>query len=263
MRETLNNLLVFHNNLAVKGITMTPEEFQRFFAQQGIELSAQQMQQFAQYYEFLVAENEKMNLTAITQEQEVYLKHFCDSLLPALFVADLRTKPLRLCDVGAGAGFPSLPLKIAFPQLEVTIIDSLNKRIGFLERLAVKLGLENVHFIHARAEEFGGKKSPARQSFDVVTARAVAQMSVLAELCVPLVKLDGQFIALKAVKTSEELSQAKRALALLGAKLTADYETTLPQVNDERHILVFSKTKQTPAKYPRKAGTPAKQPLGE
>lgn len=242
---------------------MTPEEFQAFLAQHNIQLSAKQLQQFELYYEFLVAENEKINLTAITEKKEVYLKHFCDCLLPALVVKELQTQPLSICDVGAGAGFPSIPLKIVFPQLRVTIIDSLNKRINFLKQLADKLALTEVAFYHARAEEFGGKKSQMRESFDLVTARAVARLSVLSELCLPLVKLDGKFIALKAAKTQLEITQAKQALQTLGGSLSQDYALNLPILNDERHILVIDKVKKTPAKYPRKAGTPAKQPLGE
>ena len=149
---------------------MTPEEFRQALAARGVELSDHQMQQFADYYEYLVAVNEHVNLTAITQKDEVYLKHFYDSLIPALTVKDLQTEALTLCDVGAGAGFPSIPMKIAFPNLKVTIVDSLNKRIRFLNDLSERLGLEEVEFHHGRAEEFAGKKSKHRESYDVVTA---------------------------------------------------------------------------------------------
>ena len=183
------------------------------------------------------------------------------SLLPALEVKDLQTRPFSICDVGAGAGFPSIPLKIAFPNLKVTIVDSLNKRIKFLEELSQKLNLTDTYFYHARAEEFAGKKSGFRESFDVVTARAVARLSVLSEFCLPLVKLNGRFIALKAQKASEELADAKYAVATLGGKIEEDIQTALPKSDETRHIIVISKKKTTPNKYPRKPGTPAKQPL--
>ena len=175
---------------------MTPEEFRQSLAEQGLNLTDEQMQQFELYYEFLVETNKNLNLTAITEKNEVYLKHFYDSLLLALTVKNLQTEELSLCDVGAGAGFPSLPVKIAFPQLKITIVDSLNKRIKFLQELTQKLNLQDVHFHHARAEEFGGKRSVHRERYDLVTARAVARMSVLSELCLPLAKVGGRFIAL-------------------------------------------------------------------
>lgn len=240
---------------------MTPEEFKAALAQKGIELSPKQLEQFEIYYEFLVATNENVNLTAITAKDEVYLKHFYDSLLPALEIKDLQKEAWTLCDVGAGAGFPSLPLKIVFPQLKVTIVDSLNKRIKFLNDLAAKLELEDVSFYHARAEEFASKKSTFRESFDIVTARAVARLSVLSEFCLPLTKVGGRFIALKAQKAAEELADGRYAIKTLGGKLQADIKTTLPKSEEKRHLLVIAKVKETPKKYPRKPGTPAKQPL--
>ena len=240
---------------------MNPEAFKAALAEQGIDLTPTQMQQFATYYEFLVATNEHVNLTTITEESEVYLKHFYDSLTPAFYLPALRDQPLTLCDVGAGAGFPSLPLKIAFPQLQVTIVDSLNKRITFLNELAAKLDLTGVAFYHARAEEFGGKRAPHREAFDLVTARAVARMSVLSELCLPLTKVGGQFVALKAAKTADELAVSQQAITTLGGKLSADHDFALPVSNDPRHIVVIDKLKQTPKRYPRKAGTPNREPL--
>ena len=159
----------------------------------GIELSDKQQQQFQTYYQMLVEWNEKMNLTSITEEHEVYLKHFYDSIATS-FYTNL-TKELTICDVGAGAGFPSIPLKIIFPNLKVTIVDSLNKRIHFLNQLAEALELDNVSFVHDRAETYG--KGDYRASYDIVTARAVARLSVLSELCLPLVKKGGHFIAVK------------------------------------------------------------------
>ncbi|KRK98657.1 16S rRNA methyltransferase GidB [Secundilactobacillus odoratitofui DSM 19909 = JCM 15043] len=241
---------------------MNDSQFTAALAKQGITLSQTQLEQFNQYFERLVETNQHLNLTTITDRPDVYLKHFYDSVTPAFYVPELRTEALTLCDVGAGAGFPSLPLKILFPQLKVTIVDSLNKRINFLKALIDELGLTDVAVYHARAEEFGGKRSEHREAYDVVTARAVARMSVLSELCLPLVKLHGQFIALKAQQTENELTQSNQAIALLGGKLALDQAFELPESGDERHIVVVDKVKPTPKRYPRKAGTPNKEPLG-
>ncbi|KRL05471.1 16S rRNA (guanine(527)-N(7))-methyltransferase RsmG [Liquorilactobacillus oeni] len=240
---------------------MTPEEFTQTLAKKKIVLTQKQQEQFNKYFKLLVKTNSKVNLTAITAEGDVYLKHFFDSLLPALAEPRLQTLPLRLCDVGAGAGFPSIPLKICFPQLQVTIVDSLNKRIAFLQELAETLGLEGVSFYHARAEEFASAKSEFRESFDVVTARAVARLNILSELCLPLVKIGGDFVALKAQKAHSELAEAQYAVELLGGSFKSDSKLLLPETGDERHLIVFEKVKETPKKYPRKPGMPAKKPL--
>lgn len=179
---------------------MNPEQFREQLLQKGIELSDEQMVQFDIYFKMLVEWNEKMNLTAITDRDEVYLKHFYDSI-SATFYVDFQ-KVGTVCDVGAGAGFPSIPIKICFPNLDVTIVDSLQKRITFLDALAAELKLDNIHFHHARAEEFGQDKA-FRGSFDLVTARAVARMSVLTELCLPLVKKGGFFLAMKRCRPSK------------------------------------------------------------
>lgn len=205
----------------------------------------------------LVEWNEKINLTSITEEHEVYLKHFYDSIAPS-FYTDL-TKELTICDVGAGAGFPSIPLKIIFPNLKVTIVDSLNKRINFLNQLAEALDLENVNFVHDRAETFG--KGVYRESYDIVTARAVARLSVLSELCLPLVKKGGQFIALKSSKGEEELEEARFGLGILGGKVRETISYELPEEAGERQMMIIDKRSQTPKKYPRKPGTPNKSPL--
>ena len=168
---------------------MNPELFQATLEKEGISLSPEQMTQFKQYLLLLQEWNEKINLTAITEEEEVYLKHFYDSVTLANYV-DFTKKGLKLCDVGSGAGFPSIPLKILFPEIEISIVDSLKKRINFLELLVNELGLENVHLHHARAEDFGQTKA-FRNGFDVVTARAVANLSVLAEFCLPITKIGG------------------------------------------------------------------------
>ncbi|MEK3888881.1 16S rRNA (guanine(527)-N(7))-methyltransferase RsmG [Bacillus sp. FSL K6-3431] len=225
---------------------------------QGIVLDSRQLEQFERYFELLVEWNEKMNLTAITEKEEVYLKHFFDSVSAAFFV-DLQ-QPIKLCDVGAGAGFPSIPMKICYPNLNITIVDSLNKRITFLEHLSKELGLVNTHFYHDRAETFA-KNQAFREQFDIVTARAVARMSVLSELCLPLVKQGGQFIAMKAANAEEELTAADNAIKQLGGKLSTVHSFTLPIEDSERNIIVIKKIKKTPNKFPRKPGTPNKMPL--
>lgn len=237
---------------------MYPEEFRKQLLAADVALTDQQMAQFDTYFHLLVEWNEKMNLTAITEEKEVYLKHFYDSLLVGLKMA--LNPQAAICDVGSGAGFPSIPLKILYPELSVTIVDSLKKRITFLQELTDQLGLSNVHLYHDRAETFG--QNPAfREQFDYVTARAVARLNVLAELCLPLVKKDGYFLALKAAKSDEELQEAKPAIAQLGGKFIEEKTMALPLSGDERHLLVIQKKKVTPKKYPRKPGLPNKQPI--
>ena len=237
---------------------MKPEFFYQALAEQGFELTDQQKDQFQRYFQLLVEWNEKINLTAITAEDEVYLKHFYDSLAPIL-QGHLKNEPIALLDIGAGAGFPSLPMKILFPQLEVSIIDSLNKRIQFLHLLAEELGLKGVHFYHGRAEDFAQDKH-FRAQFDLVTARAVARMQVLSELTIPFLKVGGRLIALKASSAEDELKQAKNALNLLFAKVLENVDYQLPN-GDPRTLTIVEKKKETPNKYPRKAGVPNKRPL--
>lgn len=237
---------------------MTVEEFYQALAQKGITLTDTQKQQFETYFTLLVEWNEKINLTAITDKKEVYLKHFYDSIAPILMEI-IPHQPLKLLDIGAGAGFPSLPMKIIFPELDVTIIDSLNKRILFLETLAETLELKNVAFYHGRAEELGQDKA-FRGQFDIVTARAVARMQVLAELTIPFLKVGGTLIALKASAADKELEDAKTALNLLFSQVTKSQDYQLPN-GDPRNITLVEKKKETPNKYPRKAGTPNKKPL--
>ena len=237
---------------------MKPEIFYQALADQGLELNDRQKKQFHRYFQLLVEWNEKINLTAITAEEEVYLKHFYDSLAPIL-QGYVLNEPISLLDIGAGAGFPSLPMKILFPQLEVTIIDSLNKRIQFLHLLAEDLGLEGVHFYHGRAEDFAQDKQ-FRAQFDLVTARAVARMQILSELTIPFLKVGGRLIALKASSAEDELHQAKNALNLLFAKVLENVDYQLPN-GDPRTLTIVEKKKETPNKYPRKAGVPNKRPL--
>ncbi|WP_342470757.1 16S rRNA (guanine(527)-N(7))-methyltransferase RsmG [Ureibacillus sp. FSL K6-3587] len=237
---------------------MNEQLFIQSLKDNGIELNGTQVEQFRKYFEILVEWNEKMNLTAITNLEGVYLKHFYDSI-SAAFYFDF-TKVETLCDVGAGAGFPSIPLKICHPHLKVTIVDSLNKRITFLNHLSEQLNLDNCHFVHARAEEFG--QNPAyREQFDIVTARAVARLNVLSELCIPLAKEGGYFLALKAAAADEEFKEAKKAIQVLGATLKEKFDYHLPIEHSERTIFVFEKIKKTPKKYPRKPGVPNKSPI--
>lgn len=237
---------------------MNEQQFIEALKQKGIELSDEQIEQFRKYFELLVEWNEKMNLTAITDLEGVYLKHFYDSI-SASFYFDF-TKVTSVCDVGAGAGFPSIPIKICFPHLEITIVDSLNKRITFLNHLANELKLSNMSFVHARAEEFG-QNANYREQFDVVTARAVARLSVLSELCIPLAKEGGFFVALKAAAGAEEMKDAAKAITTLGAKLKEEFAFHLPVEESERSLYVFDKVKTTPKKYPRKPGVPNKTPI--
>ena len=237
---------------------MTPEDFYSSLETFNIQLSDLQKSQFKIYFNFLVTENEKINLTAITEENEVYLKHFYDSIAPVL-QGKITNQAIRLLDIGAGAGFPSIPIKILCPDIDVTIIDSLNKRINFLNLLADELGLDGVHFYHGRAEDYGQDKA-FRASYDIVTARAVARLQVLTELTITFLKVGGQLIALKASAAEEELADAKNAMSVLFSKLIENYHYELPN-GDSRQITILEKKKETPNKYPRKAGMPNKKPL--
>ncbi|MFB9974755.1 16S rRNA (guanine(527)-N(7))-methyltransferase RsmG [Allobacillus sp. SKP2-8] len=232
--------------------------FQANLIEHGIELSEHQLAQFKLYYELLVEWNEKMNLTAITDQEEVYLKHFFDSLT-ASFHYDF-SQPLTVCDVGAGAGFPSIPLKIVYPHLQMTIVDSLKKRVTFLNHLADELNLTEIAFYHDRAENFG-KNKKFRESFDVVLSRAVARSSVLNELCLPLVKVGGDLIMMKGANFQEEKKASEAAVEVLGGDWSIINEFLLPIENSERNIAIIHKKRKTPAKYPRKAGLPNKEPI--
>lgn len=232
--------------------------FQTLLQEKGINLSPRQCQQFDTYYRQLHAWNQHVNLTAVTEKQEVYLKHFYDSVTLAFYYDFVH--PLTLCDVGAGAGFPSLPLKICYPELEVTIIDALQKRVSFLQSLVEDLGLRGVHIYHSRAEAFA-KEAAHRASFDVVTARAVAKLSVLSEYCLPLTRTGGHFLAMKGATIDTEVQESKQAIALLGGEIEAVDAFTLPDDGDGRHLIRIKKRAETPASYPRKPGKPNKQPL--
>ncbi len=237
---------------------MNIELFQTSLEEKGVELSEKQLSQFETYYNLLVEWNEKMNLTAITEKEEVYLKHFYDSVT-AGFYFDFN-QDITVCDVGAGAGFPAIPLKIAFPEIKLTVVDSLNKRIGFLQHVVDELGLEEVSLYHDRAETFAHRPE-FRQTFDLVTARAVARLSVLSELCLPLVKIGGHFLGMKGANLPEEVRDGEKAVKLLGGKVKDIHSFVLPIEESERNIIVIDKVKETPKKFPRKPGTPNKSPI--
>lgn len=238
---------------------MNPEQFYSELKTYSIVLSSEQKEQFDAYYQLLVEWNKKLNLTAITEKNDVYLKHFFDSIT-ASSLMDKNNKHVSLCDVGSGAGFPSIPLKIVFPEVSISIVDSLNKRLKFLDTVVNELNLDNVHLYHDRAEDFG-QKAEFRESFDYVTARAVARLTVLSEYCLPLVKVGGYFIAMKGSSGSEELDEAKNAVSILGGCIQDDTYFSLPYSSDERSLILIKKMKTTPTKYPRQAGVPSKHPL--
>ncbi|WP_027431107.1 16S rRNA (guanine(527)-N(7))-methyltransferase RsmG [Lachnospira multipara] len=225
----------------------------------GVEIDSKQLEQFNQYYETLVEWNEFMNLTGITEYDEVLLKHFVDSLVldpNKLITSD----KIRLIDVGTGAGFPGLPIKIAFPNVDVVLLDSLNKRIKFLDEVINKLGLENIKTIHSRAED-GGRNKELREQFDIAISRAVANLSSLAEYNLPYVKLGGYFVAMKSGEIDEEAENAKKAIKLLGGQLEKITKFRLPNTDIDRSLVLIKKVKETSKKYPRKAGLPTKEPL--
>lgn len=224
----------------------------------GINLSDKQTNQFIKYYELLVEWNSFMNLTAITEFNEVCLKHFVDSL--SLIKAFDCNKDISVIDVGTGAGFPGIPLKIAFPNMKITLLDSLGKRVKFLNEVINLLGLENIEAIHGRAEDFA-KPQLLRESFDLCVSRAVANLSTLSEYCLPYVKKDGFFISYKSEKVLDEMKTADKAIKILGGEIYKQVEFTLPDSDIYRNLFVIKKVNGTPKKYPRKAGLPSKEPL--
>mgnify|MGYP000717323166 CR=1 FL=1 len=237
---------------------MNELEFQNILKEKGIEVSEHQLQQFQKYYEILVEWNEKMNLTAITEYDEVMKKHFVDSI--SLCKAYDVTQNKTVIDVGTGAGFPGLALKIAFPDLQVTLLDSLNKRINFLNEVCNLCNLSNVITIHGRAEEIS-RKEEYREKFDYVVSRAVANMSTLLEYCTPFLKVGGQFISYKSGKVEEELSSAQNAMKILGCKLNISIDFQLPNTNMDRKFVIYDKINKCAKKYPRQGGKPRKEPL--
>lgn len=223
-----------------------------------VKLSDIQLKQFIRYYELLVEWNEFMNLTAITEYDEVMKKHFVDSL--SLIKAFDVNKEATVIDVGTGAGFPGLALKIAYPSLKVTLLDSLNKRINFLNEVITQLGLTGIETIHGRAEDFA-KPGKLREKYDLCVSRAVANLSTLSEYCLPYVKVGGKFIPYKSEKMEEEINAAKKAISVLGGKIVKCEEFYLPNSDIYRNLIVIQKNKETPKKFPRKAGLPSKEPI--
>lgn len=224
----------------------------------GLEANEKVLSDFQEYKELLVEWNQKMNLTGIEDEKEVFIKHFLDSVSAVTkgYIQD----GMSLIDVGTGAGFPGMPLKICLPELKVTLLDSLNKRINFLQEVASKLSIEDIEFIHGRAEDFG-KNEDYREKFDIATARAVAGLPVLMEFCVPFIKVGGYFVCLKGPNANLELEESKKAMEVLGVEYIEKIDVKLPEIDLNHNILVFKKVKNTPSKYPRKAGKVSKNPI--
>lgn len=225
-----------------------------------IQITEKQKQQFLLYFELLVEWNSFMNLTAITEFNEVMKKHFVDSVSLVNAFPDLKEKEYTLIDVGTGAGFPGIPLKIIFPKLKVVLLDSLNKRVSFLNEVIDKLELSNIKALHGRAEDFA-KRKEYREYFDLCVSRAVANLATLSEYCIPFVKENGYFISYKSEKITEEFENAKEAIKVLGGKYDKQIEFYLPSSDIYRNLFVIQKVKNTPSKFPRKAGLPSKEPI--
>ena len=236
------------------------EIFEKDLKQLHLELSKKQILQFISYYELLIDWNSRMNLTAITEFEDVLKKHFIDSLSLIIAVSDLAQKQYDLIDVGTGAGFPGIPLKIAFPNLKITLLDSLNKRIQFLNEVICKLELQDIEAVHGRAEDFA-KPDQFRERFDLCVSRAVANLATLSEYCIPFVKPGGFFISYKSEKVNVELEEAKKAISVLGGSFQKNIEFLLPHSDITRNFIVIQKKNKTPLKYPRKAGLPSKEPI--
>jgi len=208
----------------------------------------------------LVERNKVMNLTAITEEQDVVTKHFTDSLSLVRLMGTQALRDISLMDVGTGAGFPGIPLKIAFPELRVTLLDSLNKRVKFLQDVCAELGLDGIEAVHGRAEDFG-RNLQYREQFDLCVSRAVANLASLAEYCMPFVKVGGYFVPYKSGEIEEELKAGKRAVKILGGEVEQVEKFTLPGADASRSLIRIRKIKAISGKYPRKAGLPTKEPL--
>ena len=234
------------------------EQLREYFEKAGFVITEKQVDQFYTYYELLIETNKVMNLTAITEYEEVVDKHFVDSILLGS-VKELSGKK-RVIDVGTGAGFPGIPLKIVYPELEITLLDSLNKRVKFLNEVIEELGLTGIQAVHSRAEDLA-QDAAYRQQYDICVSRAVANLATLSEYCIPFVKQGGYFISYKSTQIEEELKQAKKAVQVLGGTLEQIETVQIPGTTIERQFVMIRKTGTTPKKFPRKAGTASKTPI--
>lgn len=238
------------------------ESFDKDLEEFQICLNQNQRKQFLDYFDLLVKWNSFMNLTAITEFQDVLKKHFVDSVSLVRAVPELGSRPFSVIDVGTGAGFPGIPLKIVFPDLKVTLLDSLNKRTQFLNEVIHSLKLKDIIAIHGRAEDFA-REGQLRESFDLCVSRAVANLSVLSEYCIPFVKKGGYFVSYKSEHIDEEIKNAEKAVQILGGMCESKIEFELPDSDINRTLIRIKKTKSTPLKYPRKAGVPSREPIGQ
>lgn len=241
------------NDLLIKNFEADLKEF-------NIILNEKQLGQFIRYYELLVEWNSFMNLTSIVQFEDVLKKHFLDSVSIVKAIPDLYNSSIKLIDIGTGAGFPGIPIKIVFPNLKITLLDSLNKRVQFLNKVINDLKLENINAIHGRAEDYA-RLDEYRESFDLCVSRAVSNLSTLSEYCLPFVKRSGYFVSYKSDKIIEEYDSAKKAINILGGSYEQQVEFKLPNSDIYRNLLIINKENNTPKKYPRKAGLPVKKPI--
>ncbi|MBQ2937520.1 MAG: 16S rRNA (guanine(527)-N(7))-methyltransferase RsmG [Clostridia bacterium] len=233
------------------------KELMKFYAEKiDIVFDDKQLNQFYDYMNLLIEWNKKINLTAITESEEIILKHFIDSLTINKYIE----KNKSIVDVGTGAGFPGIPLKIYRPDIKVTLVDSLNKRINFLNNVISELELENIYTVHGRIEDFG-RNSKYRENFDYVTARAVANLTVLSEYLIPISKVGGKCICMKGSNVEDELEDSSKAINILGGEICKIDKFELPNTNISRNIVIIDKIRSTPSKYPRKSGIPVKEPL--
>lgn len=240
---------------------MKEKELVNAFETAGIFITEEQAEQFCTYYEMLTEKNKVMNLTAITEFSEVVQKHFIDSLMfGKLSWGEKAPEGVSVLDLGTGAGFPGIPLKIVYPEIQMVLADSLNKRIQFLKEVTETLGLKEISAVHGRAEDLA-KKAEYRENFDLCISRAVANLSTLSEYCLPFVKLGGIFVSYKSGSIEEELDQAQKAIRILGGRVEKIEKFMLPDSEISRSLIIIRKEKNTPGKYPRKAGMPGKEPL--
>lgn len=239
------------------------EKLRELCGQINIDISDEQLGMFNTYYEMLIETNKVMNLTAITEKDEVIVKHFVDSIVLIPFLKEKygdNLSDLSLIDIGTGAGFPGIPIKIMLPDIKVTLLDSLNKRIKFLDSVIDTLSLKNIKTIHGRAEDYASDKV-YRETFDLCVSRAVANLSTLSEYCLPFVSVNGMFISYKAGNLEEEINSSKKAIKVLGGKISKVEEFILPSTDNERVFVFINKIEKTPKTYPRKAGVPSKNPI--